>query len=202
MSSKELSFEEKKTVVQDKLISVITNTVDSPVVRFWKPEERTMTEEEMGRKFEIYNGFIYITHYSKKSRKTVYKPHLGRWFGEQYLSIELDPKTAHGLYTFTRNAGILLDKYFSNHYSGIYIGRLRFDFLTADKKSFVIPNFMLETNLFLYRNIVDANSSHNIEEPLFDLKRLPIEEFVEDEWEDIVLEKEFGAALDAAKNSN
>ena len=199
MSSNELSFEKKLSAVQDRLISVIDSTVNSPIVRFLKPEERIIPEQELERRFSIYNGFVHITHYSKKSRKTNYNTYLGKHFQETLWFLDLSPEVTKSLVSFTRNATIALDNYVTNHYDGrIFLGMVRLDFLTENLESFFIPDFCLETNFFIYKNIADANASHKLFQPEYDPKRVPLEAYVNNEWEDILLEKSFGADLSAA----
>ena len=109
----------------------------------------------------------------------------------EWFILDLESHVQQKLRAWLRLASVALDKYFSSHYEDVYIGSLRFDFLTNDYQNFIFPNFCVKSNLFLYRDIVLANSSHRIVDPEKDPNRIPFESFINEEWSDIEAEINF-----------
>ena len=54
-----------------------------------------------------------------------------------------------------------------------------------DCENFEIPDFRLESDIFFYRNIVDANNSHNKMDTDPDSERISFESYVEERIADI-----------------
>ena len=203
------SFNEVQNEAQDELINAISNKLQSPRIRFLKKDERTLSDDELEKQYEIYNIFIYVTQHSKKSKKTEYKIKIGRHFGLELLGTGLDYTVESHLKGWGRSAASILISFFKEHYDGLYIGILRFDLLTKDRQSFIIPDFRLETNLYLYNNIVDANASQTIFEKCFhqrtifeDPKSIPFTKYVQDKIDDQLEIEKFQAMLETHNNPN
>lgn len=193
-----ISLEEMQTIVQDEYIKLISDKVTSPLISFWQASER-ITEEEMEQQYKIFNIFCYITHFSKKCQKTKFNVKIGRDFDLEILGSRLDYEVEKALRSWGRDAAVVLDSYFTTHYEKCYIGKLRFDLLTKDKENFVIPNFRLETNIYLYPSIAEANASHRKNDDYEDPSRISFKTFVEERLEDKLFSESYRANQELAK---
>lgn len=176
------SFEEMETKIQDELISVITKSISHPRIRFWTPEER-IADSEIEKNFKIYNAFIYITYRSKGKKEPEIKISIGINFGEKIITPKIPRESISALTFFSRSAARVLSHHFLDKES-LYLGKARFDFITKDEESFIIPNIALSENIFLYNSVIHANSSHNFDEEA-DINRIPSNKYVEDKIEDL-----------------
>ncbi len=204
-----LLFDEVQSEFQDELINVISSMLQSPRIRFWQSSERTLTENELLEQFEIFNIFVYVTNHSKKSKKTEFKIKVGRNFGLELLGSGLDYTIESNFRSWARSAASILVSYFKEHYYGLYIGVLRFDLLTKNRKDFIIPNFRLESNIYLYNNLLDANASQLLYDKCLrgyknfeDSKAIPFEKLVQDRIDDKNQLEQFSSMLKTKSSQN
>lgn len=200
-------FDEAQNEAQDELIKVITDKLQSPRIRFLEKDERTLTEEELEEQYKIYNVFIFITNHSKKSKKTEYKVKVGKNFSLELFGSGLTYEVESSLRSWGRSAASILVSYFKDLYDGLYIGVLRFDLLSKDKKNFIIPNFRLESNLYLYSSIAEANAAQVLYDKSlrtdyeFDASNsIPFEKYVQDRMADKLQMEQFRAMLESNSN--
>lgn len=193
------SFEEMETMVQDELINLIKEKVNHPQVRFWEPSERISDDEILATYPVVYNIFIDITHTSKKNKQNVIEIQIGKNFQTKLFGVNLPHEVTASFRAFGRTAAKILYTYFLERNS-LYVGKIRLDVIPVDDNgNFVIPNLVLSDNIFLYKSILDANSSHARYNE-HDTKRIDYGEYVKSRIEDLIAEKEFAEML--KKNQN
>lgn len=199
--SSEISFDAMQTEIQENLIKLIKDKVSSPRIRFLAPDERIFTDDELCEMYDIYNIFVDITYSSKRGAKPLLEIYLGKDFGlVSPIKLHLSFDIQKHLRSWGRNAANTLSLYFLER-DCYYLGKVRIDLITKDKENFCIPNLYLNTNIFLYENIVQANSSHNIDDDN-DPLRIPIEKYVNEKIEDRAMAQAFSFNLKNAKNNH
>lgn len=192
------SFEEMETMIQDNLIELIKANVENPRIRFWEPYER-IPEEEILRTYPVvYNLNIYVKYAAKKNKKNTISITIGKDFRDAIWGTILSNDAKSALRAFGRAATKVLYQHFIDKYS-IYLGKIRFDLLTLDNENFMIPNIELESNIFMYNSILDANTSHDKYDEE-DTKLIPYKEFVEARREDYIAQLEFAEMLKQTQN--
>ena len=188
------SFEEMETMIQDQLIDLIKVNMDIPRIRFWDPEERIADSVIFSTYPVIYNIMVYVENTSKKSKKNGLEIFIGRNFSNYYSGGNLPSEVRASFRNFARIASKTLCSYFSKRDS-LYVGKLRFDLLPDDKEwQYAIPNLVLSDNIWLYRSIAAANSSHN-KDGIYDTERVPYEDYINSRLEDYVAEQQFAEML-------
>ena len=199
--SSEISFDAMQIEIQENLIKLINNKVSSPRIRFLAPDERIHTDDELCEMYDVYNIFVDITYSSKRGAKPLLEIYLGKDFGlEAPRKLGLSFEIQKHLRAWGRNAANTLSIYFLER-DCYYLGKMRIDLITEDKENFCIPNLYLNTNIFLYENIVQANSSHNKDDD-DDPLRIPIEKYVNEKMEDRAMAQAFYLNLKNAKNNH
>ena len=150
-------------------------------------------------KYNIYNIFGYITYSSKRGKAPKYRIIVGKEFCESWLHYGLPAGIEPKLIAWGRSVAKLLSTHFLEE-DNMYLGKIRIDFITDDKKEkFIIPNLLLEENIYLYETIIDANSSHKKEKELDD-KLISYKKYIESAIEDEKAQKAFENMMKSSKN--
>ena len=200
--SSEISFDAMQIEIQENLINLIKDKVSSPRIRFLAPDERTLTDDELCEIYDIYNIFIDITYSSKRGAKPLLEIYLGKDFGlEAPRKLNLSFEVQKHLRAWGRNAANSLSLYFLER-DCYYLGKMRIDLITADKENFCVPNICLNTNIFLYENIPNANSSHKKEDTDYDPSRVSVEKYVNEKIRDRTMAQAFHLDFKNAKNNH
>ena len=196
------SFEEMETKIQDEIIELIKVHLDEKSrIRFWEPEERIDNDILLATTPEVLNVWIYITFTSKKSRQNSIEVGFWRNFHNSCIAgCSLDYEIRASLKHFGRLAAKVLIDYFSNKHS-LYVGKIRFDLIPTEEYGYyVIPNLILSDNIYLYKTILEANSSHHKYTVEDDVYRIPYEEYVQSRIEDCAALFEHSERLKQAQN--
>lgn len=195
------SFEEMETQIQDQLIDLIkVNMDENSWIRFWEPSERIDDQILLATTPEVLNIWIYITFTSKKSRRNSFEVCFWRNFHNSCIAGNgLDYQIRSALKHFARLATKVIIDYFGSKNS-LYVGKIRFDLIpTEEYGHYVVPNLLLSDNIYLYKSVLDANSSHYKYDES-DVYRIPYEEYVQSRIEDCAALIEHSERLKQAQN--
>lgn len=195
------SFEEMETKIQDEIIELIKVHLDEKSrIRFWEPNERIDDSIILATTPEILNIWAYVTFTSKKSRQNTIEVGFWRNFHNSCIAGgNLDYEIRASLKHFGRLAAKVVIDYFGSRNS-LYVGKIRFDLIpTGEYGHYIIPNLVLSDNIFIYKTIIDANSSHNRYDEN-DVYRIPYEEYVQSRIEDYVALAEHKERLKQSQN--
>lgn len=148
-----LAIEEMQIKIQEELISLISKSIDSSTIRFWKPEER-LIDDEIFSKYDdyIYNVYV-IYNYKKSSNNPRVETQIGKHFDiftntMQAMFLRLDASQIAMLKGWSRKAAAIIANYMQEKFS-YYLREVRFDFLSNEsKQNFIIPNLPLKNVRF------------------------------------------------------